>query len=140
MLAYVNLDDLRQSIVHHRRITFFYEGKQLSAEPYLLGLARKTNALVLSAWVGGPEGGWRHFRFSMMRAMQVGGAIDLLRADFDFMDPVFQSVDTHALQLPKPRAMSLPTAPVKGRPWRTRLASIGKRVASGPRSSGTFAR
>jgi hypothetical protein len=122
MLAYVNLDDLRQSIVHHRRITFLYEGKQLSAEPYLLGFARKTNSLVLSAWVCGPGGGWRHFRFSAMRSMQAGGSIDFPRADFDFMDPVFQSVDTHALQLPKPRAMTRPAAPSKWRPWRTRLA------------------
>ena len=127
MLAYVNLDDLRQSIVEHRRITFYYEGRQLSAEPYLLGLARKTNALVLSAWVCGPGAGWRHFRFSMMRSMQVSGAIDFFRADFDSMDPVFQSVDTHALQHPKPRATSLAAAGrVKWRSWRTRLALGGR--------------
>jgi hypothetical protein len=125
MLAYVNLDDLRQSIVQHRRITFYYEGKQLAAEPYLLGLARKTNALVLSAWVCGA--GWRHFRFSMMRSLQVSGAIDILRADFDSMDPVFQSVDTHALQCPEPRATTLSAvAALKWRPWRTRLAPSAK--------------
>lgn len=123
MLAYVNLDDLRQSIVQHRRITFYYEGRQLSAEPYLLGMARKTNALVLSAWVCGREAGWRHFRFSMMRSLHVSGAIGLLRADFDSRDPVFESIDTHALQLPKPRTTSLSAvALVKWRPWRTRLA------------------
>jgi hypothetical protein len=125
MLAHVNLDDLRQSIVQHRRITFYYEGKQLSAEPYLLGLARKTNALVLSAWVCGPEEGWRHFRFSMMRSMHECGSIDYLRADFDFMDPVFQSVDTHALQLPRPRAMSRSAVSARWRPWRTRRVSSG---------------
>jgi len=127
MLAYVNLDDLRQSIVQHRRITFYYEGMQLSAEPYLLGLARKTNALVLSAWVCGPGAGWRHFRFSMMRSLQVSGAIDFLRADFDSMDPVFQSIDTHALQRPASRSTTLSAfAARKWRPWRTRLAPSGR--------------
>jgi len=123
MLASIDLDDLRQSIIQHRRITFYYEGKQLSAEPYLLGMTRKTNALVLSAWVCGPQAGWRHFRLSMMRSLQACGPIDILRADFDSMDPVFQSVDTHALQLPQPRVVSRPPVPTRWKPWRTRLTA-----------------
>lgn len=71
MGAYASLEEIRQAILEWRLIRFTHEGVAYLAEPHLLGHARRTRALVLVAWTRAPQEGWRCFRYSMLRGLDL---------------------------------------------------------------------
>jgi hypothetical protein len=74
-LKYASLAELRRAIRESRAIRFVYKGKSYEADPHFLESAPITHALYLSAWISGGSGGWppgwRKFRYSEMRAMEI---------------------------------------------------------------------
>jgi predicted DNA-binding transcriptional regulator YafY len=94
-LLYASLDDVRRAIHHRRLLSFSYRKERVRVEPYLLGNARKTHALILYAWRHAPVEGWEHFRFAEMRDLELlDEQFALPREGFDPHDRRIAGIDT----------------------------------------------
>lgn len=92
---YANLDDVRRAIHYRRLLSFSYRKERVVVEPYLLGNARKTHALILYGWRQAPAEGWEHFRFAEMRDLELlEEAFTKPREGFNPHDRKIAGIDT----------------------------------------------
>lgn len=100
---YASLPDLRQAIQRRRVIRFTLRGTDLQAEPFLLGSARTTSAMVLVAYILGEGGGWATIRFHEIRDMEVTTETFYAgRAGFNPHDRFIAGIDVCALSPARP--------------------------------------
>ncbi|MEK7951752.1 WYL domain-containing protein [Luteolibacter soli] len=95
----IALSDIRAAIRQSRRVVFTYEKKEVMADFYLLGQARKTGAYVILAWCLEPVKEWRLLRYSLVKDLEAVGQMDEIRPDFDSCYPGIATVDTQAFHV-----------------------------------------
>jgi len=80
---YASLPEISRSIIGRNIVRFMYEKKAVTAEPYLLGIHRRTGAYLLLAYRTGDSPGWVWYRFSLIRDYEaMDETCPPLRADF----------------------------------------------------------
>lgn len=66
-----SLEQIRETILKHRIVTFEYNGGPVRCEPHALANARRTNSFVVVGWSLGIIEGWQLYRFSMISDWKV---------------------------------------------------------------------